>query len=176
MQLRAATRFLFLALFLTVGCSRQPLPPLVHIRCEAGSALADKIDLGVFGELRPGLRFSQATAQLGEPHRVWTGANGTVYHLYQLPKANVAVAKEIQVSGSMPRLEWWTVYAYPSTNTFALQELLSRDVLNELEKHPRPCQLVIRAAGDEGVWCKVEADGITEIRWLNAQSKLPPVD
>lgn len=166
------------AALLLTGCAREPLPPMVYIKCPSGVSLTSKIDLGVFGDFKPGMRFAAATAQFGEPKRSWRGANGTLYQLHTAPRADVAVAKETQTSGGvfgdLPTVVWWTVYAFPPSNAdpFSASDLLSSDVQTTLRGTPPPCQLVIHGSEHEnGVWCQVTTDGITEIRWLNSDSK-----
>lgn len=155
------------------GCGEDPYSRVVYIQCDTNSGVSDKIDLAIFEGIKPGIQVNQARSQFGEPKRIWQEANGTVYYLYQFSRADVAVAKETQISGGVPSLEWWTAYAFPKgTNASALEELLSPDVLREAGKHKAPYQLIIQDPKcDEGVWCKVTSEGIVKIRWLNALSK-----
>lgn len=92
---------ILLVALMLAGCSSEPMPPMVYIKCDPGTNLADKIDLSIFGELKPGIRFAEATAKFDEPKRSWTGTNGTVYQLYSFPQADVAVAKETSTSGGI---------------------------------------------------------------------------
>lgn len=163
-----------LACLLCCGCTREPLPQIVYVQCESGSTLSNKIDFAIFEGFKPGMTFHEARAQFGEPARIWQGSNQTIFHQYAGTDANIAVAKETQVSGDMPTVEWWTVYAFPSAEgrAFSLPDILSPDVCAELESRTPPYQLVIRDnPHDEGAWCNISSDGITEIRWMNADSR-----
>lgn len=168
---------LFIVL-VSVGCSREPKSQELLIVCRPPVELASKVDLEIFGSFRPGLRFDSATDQFGEPEHIWTGANRTTYHLYKSLRANVAIAREIQVSGGiggdLPQVEWWTLYAFPlaGSKTFPPEKLFSNDVCEKIAANSVPTLLVIQdSLGEEGVWCRIEKGGVTEVRWMNLASK-----
>jgi hypothetical protein len=170
-------KFIILTLVLVVilvGCSSDSKTSMIYIKCDDGITLDDKIDLNLFGGFKPGIKFGEAKDQYGEPIRIWTGTNRTIYHLYPSKKANIAVAKETQSSGGMPTLEWWTIYAYPTNQAsfFNPEIILSSDITEKLNQKKLPCKVVIHGSKKENmIFCTVMSNGISDIRWFNASSR-----
>jgi len=164
---------IFLALALA-ACDKYDSLRMVTIYAPNNTHLAQMVDLTLFTPLAPGITFDEANKILGAPAEADKGRNLTEYHYYFTNGLRLAVAKETQVSGSMPRIEWWTVYAFPTNKALGISPdtFLSKTTAERIKNEKTPFLLVVRDTNDDSsVWCTVEHQGMTEIRWFNAQSR-----
>jgi hypothetical protein len=161
------------------GCRRQSeYDNIIFERCTVENPLRKVIDFMPFGDFKPGICFDAARLKFGEPKRVWTGANQITYHLYPGMHGDVAIAHEIQLSGgiseALPRLTYWTVYAYPPMGkpTFDFSLLLDKNIREKVEEHKKPCVLILHGEMNEDiVHCYISEVGISKIRWVSGSSR-----
>jgi hypothetical protein len=156
------------------ACDKYTSLRQVTIYAPDNSRLGDMVDLALFAPFAPGLTFDEANKMLGTPSATETASNLTEYHYYFTNGLRLAVAKETQVSGGMPMIEWWTLYAFPTNRSVGIspERFLRKPAIERIKSERIPYLLVVRDTNDDSsVWCTVEKQGMTEIRWFNAQSR-----
>ena len=168
-----------LALTLT-SCDRSEIYRHVLYQMPEEASLADMVDLTIFGSFTPGLTFQSAEQQFGKPAFTETGNNGYEYRGYITNGLRIAVAKEVQVSGGIPgdrqslRLEWWTIYAFPTNSSAGIdpQLFFKPAVKDRLKNETPPYVINLRSKREDAeAWCTIESRGITRIRWFTPASR-----
>ena len=142
--------------------------PHVNVWAVNGTPLARLAQLEMFSDFRAGLTFSEAEEHYGKPDSTRPLENRTELRCYRRPQATLAVALELYFSSSPPA-ELWTVWAFPNTDGFPLASLVQSNVLSQIRAPATPYYLVLRDATPEeqSLWLKVEAPGVTEVRWVS---------
>jgi hypothetical protein len=100
----------------TYGWSPRSPAQQIAVSLTPDAALADVIDMSIFGRLLPGSTLADAERAVGKPARVWTDKWGEPWHIYELPNASLEVGCQYYSSGGTPSACNWTLRAIPKAD------------------------------------------------------------
>lgn len=146
--------------------------PHVNVWPVKGTPLGALAHTELFDDFAPGLTFDEARKRYGAPVATRTLLNRTDLRCYRRDAATLAVARELYFSSS-PAAECWTVWAFPNDGGFRIDSIVSSNILQQVRSPSPPFYLVLRDSTplEQSLWLRVDSPGITEIRWINSESR-----
>jgi hypothetical protein len=115
-----ATGRIQVAAVTTYGWTSLDLAQDIEVTLRPQVALADVLDMSVFGPFTPGSTHEEGLRVGGTPIRTRTDSWGEVWHIYDLPKSTVEIGCSYYTSGGTPSSCTWSLHSLPKSDPATL--------------------------------------------------------